>query len=254
MKNLFFALTLMFCSTSFAIDPFGSISASLRSVPFGGTVAFNLGLEKKLTYSSQEDSLLNGFVRAGARVETAIAYNSISPFLDFYPVSFVRFRISHEKISNSTKYRAYDCDRWSCIGDREKNSLEARFALAAKDLFLIFDGSTTKAHNLQQLDKDYIDPSLGSFLTSREDESILGFRTIAGYKYSEEQQFFIGHQYFSTSGSKGFSSNDFLGASMDFEKLKVIVSVGNFRSSLFESSFSASVRFEWIFRPSKTKI
>ena len=139
----------------------------------------------QLLWGSNSNSVMYGYVRPLAEVDSAGTYNSGMVALDYYPISFIGFRGGKEWIQDDTKYADYRCDLYQCTGTRYREFFQANLLAGYSIWFLTgmirWDSWTQKHPELG----DGVDPYSGLAAQALGDTQVT-IRGITGLQVTPE--------------------------------------------------------------------
>lgn len=241
-----------FCFSVAAIVTFGSAARAdfdakfesfLRSYPLSGYADVQLGYGQ-LLWGSNSSSVMYGYVRPFAEVDTAGTYNSGLVGLDYYPISFVGFRGGKEWIQNDDKYRDFRCDLYECEGTRTRTFFQATLLAGYSIWFASF---MIRWENWVQKHPEFgdaIDATTGLAAQALGDTQIL-VRGWTGFQINETWSIVGGLQYAQMTRHYGFSRLWLLGPAWKRDSVTIVAGGSLFQSSESDGGWGAYVGLTW---------
>lgn len=145
--SMFKALILFFYTTSLFASTDLNVGTQLRTYPALGIEAYsNLGYSKLIWGEVNKEKPFYGFIRGAIDAATSVVVNSITPRLEFYPISFINFSFGKQFLNSSyDKFSFYNCKETRCKGDLFKEFIEGKMALGYKGVILL--GTVRTSYN-----------------------------------------------------------------------------------------------------------
>lgn len=237
---------VLFSQASFAaVD--ASLGGTLRAYPLAGVMEAESGYNYLIRGSA--NSPFSSYVRTRALWSTAFVYNSLDGAIEFFPLAFLGLRGGGEAIQNDSKYSAFDCETYRCLGRYYRTYIEGELTLGAGPVFA--QGRWRRERWTQDDGSagDFIDPTSAVSLKSSGDSQTV-YYAVAGFKFAD---------HYTAMGVLRLSENDQLGGWSRFPygviryqdgPLTLGVGAGQFESSLKTKGLSAIALIKWEFWPS----
>lgn len=239
-------ILMTFSQPSFA-DFDLSLGGLARSYPLGGALEANAGYGILLWGDAGPPWY--GYMRARLDGASALRFNSISPSLEIYPVSFFGIRAGGESIQNDADYSAYDCVTYVCRGRFYNTFVQAELTLGAGAFFV--QGRMRRERWSQAVSgaTAFIDPEAGLAMVGTGDSRTY-YRGALGYKINENWTAVASMVYVQADSDNGISRFPFALVRFKTGAFTVAAGGGVFASKLKDEGAAALLIFNWEIWPS----
>lgn len=161
--------------------------ALVRSYPLGAFVKAEGTLDWK--WWEKKDAkvpIMYGLLRPGLTLKTSAVVNTISPFLEFYPISILGFFVRQSWTNrNMTEIGDFDCNTVQCKADKIKRfTYGVKLALAYKKIFLVTKQKWTDISLEDAHSKDFAD-EITTMVALNTGDEVYESLVVLGYQLSD---------------------------------------------------------------------
>lgn len=190
----------------------GSVAAAGRTYPLGGGFSAAGGKSWRLWGDVKDPQGWRfGFVRLGADITSAGAYNGGGLSVDFHPISFINLRAGRAWNSNSREYEQFDCVRIDCTGSRSKDFVELRLAAKWNESFFSIRAKR-EWHERAGFDSRFFgDPESALVLSPSGRDRLCSSTVVLGQSVREHWSVFLAQTEFTVHSSDQRSSQNVVG-------------------------------------------
>lgn len=209
---------------------------TLRSYPLAGVMEAESGYHMLLRGTA--NSPFSSYARVRVYGSSAGIYNSLDGAVEFFPLAIMGVRAGGEGIQNDSKYKAYDCERYECLGRYYRTYIEGELTLGAGPVFVQGRWRRERWTQKNPDQGDFIDPTSAIVIKGQGDSQTVYFG-VAGLKLSDKWTFLGVLRYAESDQLEGWSRFPYGVIKYTDGPFSVGIGGGQFESSLKGESFSA---------------
>lgn len=239
-------ILIAFSQPSFA-DFDLSLGGLVRSYPLGGAIEANVGYGILLWGDAGPPWY--GYTRVRLDGTSAGVYNSISPSIELYPVSFLGVRAGGEAIQNDADYSAHDCATYVCRGRFYNTFVQGELTLGAGGFFMQARVRRERWTQAVPGVTAFIDPEAALALAGTGDSRTY-YRGTLGMKIDESWSAIGSMIYIQADSDNGISRFPFGLVRYKTGRFTIAAGGGVFSSKLKSEGVAALVTFKWEIWPS----
>lgn len=164
-----------------------STEALVRSYPLGAFLKTEGSLDYKWWEKKNEKlPILFGLIKPGLTVKTSGVVNTISPFLEFYPISILGFFVRQAWTNrNMTEIGDFDCSQVRCkASSLSRLSYGAKLALGYKKIFFVTKQKWTKIDLQDSHNKNFVD-EVTTMVAYNTGDKVYENLIVLGYKVND---------------------------------------------------------------------
>jgi hypothetical protein len=237
---------LFFSCRAFAGADF-NFGSTERSYPLSGVLEADGGYDFLLWGATT--SPFYGYLRPHLDGSTAGVYNQLGGSVDFYPISFLGSRFGGESIQNDSKYTAYDCETYVCLGRFYRTYAQAELTVGAGPVFAQARWRRERWTAGTPGSTSFIEPTAGLALNGAGDSQTL-YRGTIGIKLNPNWTVAGVLVYYQADSNREISRFPFAVVRYVSGPYTVGVGGGVFSSALKAAEPSALLFLNWNVKPS----